>query len=357
MVFCCRYSDIRPPIPHIIQNEWSDSDTRPPIPQNIWNERFDPDTPTPNVRSSSLRVFTFWELKKATTNFKVSPEIADNGFGRVHIGIIKSLEHPFDDIHMAVKRGGHKEWEAKVKVVGEIKHQNLVKLIGFCNVDDECRFLVYEYMPDKSLDGHISALSWDMRLIIAQDAATGLAYLHEGMHSQIIFRDFKPSNILLDSQMNAKLTNFGLAREGPHNESTHVSTTSVLETNAYLAPEYIYTRRLSSAIDVWSYGIFLEELITGSLRTLVQENTESINLCVRWVCGYPVVGKTSNLIADPRLEGKYSEKSIEKVAEIATKCLANDPKLRPNMSEVLKVVKEALELEILNHQLPNADKT
>ncbi|GJZ44797.1 serine/threonine-protein kinase PCRK1-like protein [Tanacetum coccineum] len=81
-----------------------DSDIRPPIPQSIRNKWSDSDTPTPNVRPSSLRVFTFWELKKATTNFKVSPEIADSGFGRVHIGIIKSLEHPFDDIHVAVKR-------------------------------------------------------------------------------------------------------------------------------------------------------------------------------------------------------------------------------------------------------------
>ncbi|PWA52042.1 protein kinase-like domain-containing protein [Artemisia annua] len=133
-----------------------------------------------------------------------------------------------------------------------------------------------------------------------------------------------------------------------------MNESQVLETNAYLAPEYINTGRLSSKIDVWSYGIFLEELITGRVRTLVQENTESINVCVRWVCGYPVVGKTSEIIADPRLEGKYSEKSIKKVAdaEIAKKCLAKDPKLRPNMSEVLKMVKEALELEMLNQILP-----
>ncbi|GJW10565.1 probable receptor-like protein kinase [Tanacetum coccineum] len=110
--------------------------------------------------------------------------ITDCGFGSVHIGIIKSLEHPFDDIRVAVKRGGHKEWEVKVKVDGEIKHQNLVKRIGYY-----------------------------MRLIIAQDAATGLAYLRDGMHSQIIFRDSRPSNILLDSQMNMNLMNFGLARK------------------------------------------------------------------------------------------------------------------------------------------------
>nr|GEU43578.1 probable serine/threonine-protein kinase PBL19 [Tanacetum cinerariifolium] len=214
---------------HDIRTPWPTEYTRPPIPQNIWNERFDSDTSTPNVRSSSPRVFTFWELKKATKNFKVSPEIADNGFGR----------------------------------------------------------------PKTLL------LVW-----------------HTYTRGCIARSSLETSNplIFFDSQMNAKLTDFGLARE---------------ETNAYLAPEYIYTRRLSSEIDVWSYGIFLEELITG---------------------------KTSNLIADPRLEGKYSEKSIEKVAEIAKKCLANDPKLRPNTSEVLKVVKEALELEILNHQLPDAGK-
>lgn len=319
------------------------------------------------VVPNTLRAFTLAELNEATKNFNDSCMIGEGGFGKVHKGTVKSLEDPFKDIDVAVKRGkrgqkGNRQWETEVNVLGDVKlqHPNLVKLIGYCNEDHENEsnwLLVYEYMPNGSVDDHLSAksaapLSWATRLKIAQDAATGLAYLHEGMDKQIVFRDFKPPNILLDSEWNAKLSDFGFARDGPQDGRTHVST-AVVGTKGYAAPEYVQTGRMTSKIDVWSYGIFLEELITGQ-RPVAQNNSEKNPQFFRWVCCYAGDGK-SKLNVDPRLEGKFSEKSMEKLTFIAKKCLAKEPKLRPNMSEVLEMVKEAMALEV--QQLPNAGKT
>ncbi|GKV48434.1 hypothetical protein SLEP1_g55248 [Rubroshorea leprosula] len=194
--------------------------------------------PSVTQRTNNLRVFTISELKSATKNFSRSVMIGEGGFGCVYRGSIKSLEDPSQKIEVAVKqlvkRGlqGHKQWVTEVNVLGVVEHQNLVKLVGYCADDDERgmqRLLVYEYMPNGSVESHLSArsettLSWTMRLRIAQDAARGLMHLHEKMDFQIIFRDFKSSNILLDEQWNAKLSDFGLARLGPSEGLTHVST-------------------------------------------------------------------------------------------------------------------------------------
>ncbi|KAL4577251.1 hypothetical protein LXL04_013356 [Taraxacum kok-saghyz] len=157
-------------------------------------------------KPNNLRVFTVAELTAATNNFDRAWNIGEGGFGRVYRGAVKSLEHPFDEIPVAVKyaKGGHQEWLTKVNVLGVVVHPNLVKLVGYCAEDTERGmqlFLVYEYMPNGSLRDHLSPrsktpLSWTMRLKVAQDAARGLAYLHEELDSEIIFRDFKSSNIL-----------------------------------------------------------------------------------------------------------------------------------------------------------------
>jgi len=127
---------------------------------------------------------------------------------------------------------GHKQWLAEVQFLGVLEHPNLVKLLGYCAVDSERgpqRLLVYEFMPNKSLEDHLfrranPPLSWNKRLQVILGAAEGLAYLHEGVEVQVIYRDFKTSNILLDKDFRAKLSDFGLAREGPTGENTHVST-------------------------------------------------------------------------------------------------------------------------------------
>lgn len=306
-------------------------------------------------RPSKLREFTFSELKIATKNFSRSLMIGEGGFGGVYSGTIKSIDDPHKKINIAVKQlsrsglQGHKEWVTEVNVLGVVEHPNLVKLLGYCSEDDERgiqRILVYEYMPNRSVQDHLwvvspTPLSWASRLKIAQDAARGLAYLHEGMDFQIIFRDFKSSNILLDEQWNAKLSDFGLARLGPSDGLSHVST-AVVGTIGYAAPEYIQTGRLTSKIDVWSYGVFLYELITGR-RPIDRNRPKNEQRLLEWVRSHLSSGKKFHLILDPRLEGKYSVNSAKKLAAIANKCLTRQQKSRPKMSEILELVNQVVE--------------
>ncbi|KAJ4979293.1 hypothetical protein NE237_010073 [Protea cynaroides] len=306
--------------------------------------------PSFDQRPNNLRVFTYSELKTATKNFHRSLMIGEGGFGCVYRGVIKSSDDPHNKLDVAVKqlsrRGlqGHKEWVTEVNVLGVVEHPNLVKLVGYCAEDDERgiqRLLAYEYMPNKSVEDHLSpqslqALPWSMRLKIAQDAARGLTYLHEKMEFQIIFRDFKASNILLDDQWNAKLSDFGLARQGPSEGLSHVST-AVVGTLGYAAPEYIQTGRLTAKSDVWSYGVFIYELITGR-RPLDRNRPKSEQKLLDWVRPYLSDIKKFKLILDPRLEGKYSLRSAQKLAGVANRCLVRHPKARPKMSEVLEMV-------------------
>ncbi|KAI7726772.1 hypothetical protein M8C21_025320 [Ambrosia artemisiifolia] len=157
------------------------------------------------------------------------------------------------------------------------------------------------------------------------------------MDFQIIFRDFKSSNILLDDQWNAKLSDFGLARLGPQEGLTHVST-AVVGTMGYAAPEYIQTGRLRTQSDVWSYGVFLYELITGR-RPLDRNLPKKEQNLLEWVKPYLSSTKFS-LIVDSRLEGKYSMEIAQRLSIVANKCLSRNPKARPKMSEVLEMVNQ-----------------
>ncbi|KAF5955244.1 hypothetical protein HYC85_008100 [Camellia sinensis] len=203
---------------------------------------------------------------------------------------------------------GHKEWVTEVNVLGVVEHPNLVKLVGHCAEDDERgiqRLLIYEFMPNKSVEDHLSTksgtpLPWAMRLKIAQDTARGLAYLHEGMDFQVV------------------------------------------GTIGYAAPEYIQTGRLTSKSDVWSYGVFLYELITGR-RPLDHNRPKSEQKLLDWVKPHLSDSKKFQQILDPRLEWNGSKKLAQKLAIIANRCLGKNAKARPKMSEVLEMVNQLVE--------------
>ncbi|KAK9124213.1 hypothetical protein Sjap_013815 [Stephania japonica] len=316
-------------------------------------------------KPNNLRVFSFSELKGCTKNFSRSCMIGEGGFGTVYRGSIRSSDDSNAKIDAAIKQlgrsglQGHKEWVTEVNVLGVVDHPNLVKLIGYCAEDDERgiqRLLIYEYMPNRSVEDHLSIkssapLSWAMRLRIARDAARGLAYLHEEMEFQIIFRDFKTSNILLDEHWNAKLSDFGLARQGPSEGLSHVST-AVVGTIGYAAPEYIQTGRLTSKSDVWSYGVVLYELITGR-RPLDRNRPKNEQKLLEWIRPYLSDSKKFRMILDPRIEGQYSLKSVQKLATVANRCLVRQAKVRPKMSEVLQMVDQIVEATAMGHpELP-----
>ncbi|GAA0144951.1 hypothetical protein LIER_42832 [Lithospermum erythrorhizon] len=294
------------------------------------------------LAGSNIHVFTHQELKMITHNFSSSNFLGEGGFGPVYKGFVDDKLRPgLNARPVAVKvldldgTQGHREWLTEVILLGELRHSNLVKLIGYCCEEDH-RHLVYEYMPRGSLENQLFrrfsiSLSWSIRMNIALGAAKGLASLHEA-EKQVIFRDFKASNILLDSDYTAKLSDFGLAKDGPEGDQTHV-TTRVMGTHGYAAPEYIMTGHLTAASDVFSYGVVLLELLTG--RTSVDKNRphREQNL-VEWARPQLKDPRKLRRIMDPRLDGMYSEIGAQKAAELAYHCLSHTAKCRPSMRDV-----------------------
>ncbi|XP_058084111.1 probable serine/threonine-protein kinase PBL3 [Magnolia sinica] len=303
------------------------------------------------LSSPNLKAFTFNELKNATRNFRPDSLLGEGGFGYVFKGWIDgqslSPSRPGSGIVVAVKKlkpegfQGHKEWLAEVNYLGQLHHPNLVKLIGYCSEGDN-RLLVYEFMPKGSLENHLfrrgaQPLSWAIRIKVAVGAAKGLSFLHNS-ESQVIYRDFKASNILLDAEFNAKLSDFGLAKDGPTGDRTHIST-QVMGTHGYAAPEYIATGRLSAKSDVYSFGVVLLELLSGR-RALDKTRVGVEQNLVEWA--KPYLGDKRKLfrIMDTKLEGQYPQKGAHAVANLALQCLSSEAKGRPRMAEVLATLEQ-----------------
>lgn len=302
-----------------------------------------------------MRVFEFKELRNATNDFSRLLKIGEGGFGCVYKGSIKPPNGKGANITVAVKKlnqnslQGHKQWLAEVQFLGVVEHPNLVKLIGYCAVDGERgtqRLLVYEFMPNKSLDDHLfkglyPSLPWSTRLQIALGAAEGLTYLHDGVEVQVIYRDFKASNVLLDEEFKPKLSDFGLAREGPSDGNTHVST-AVMGTYGYAAPDYIETGHLTDKSDVWSFGVVLYEILTGRKST-ERSRPKNEQKLLDWVKHYPIESKRFGQIMDPRLENQYSMRAAREIAKLANSCLSKNGRDRPKMSEVVESIKKAMQ--------------
>uniref|UniRef100_A0A1J3HNW9 non-specific serine/threonine protein kinase n=1 Tax=Noccaea caerulescens TaxID=107243 RepID=A0A1J3HNW9_NOCCA len=307
--------------------------------------------PSGKIVTPNLKMFTLDELKTATKNFRPESIIGEGGFGQVFKGWVeeKTLapSRVGVGIPVAVKKSdpdsaqGLHEWQCEVRFLGKFHHPNLVKLLGYCWEENQF-LLVYEYLPKGSLENHLfskgEALTWNTRLKIAIEAAQGLTFLHNSEKS-VIYRDFKASNILLDSNFNAKLSDFGLAKHGPINGFSHV-TTRVMGTHGYAAPEYMATGHLYVRSDVYGFGVVLLELLTG-LRTLDPDRPSAQKNLVEWAKPVLTQKKKIQKMMDPRLEHKYPLMAVVRTAGLILRCLEADPKNRPPMDDVLR------ELEIV----------
>ncbi|KAL5180106.1 Receptor-like cytoplasmic kinase 176 [Glycine soja] len=317
------------------------------------------------LQFSNLKSYSYNELKMATKNFCPDSVLGEGGFGSVFKGWIDehslAVTRPGTGMVIAVKKlnqdsfQGHKEWLAEINYLGQLQNPNLVKLIGYC-LEDQHRLLVYEYMPKGSVENHLfrrgshfQQLSWTLRLKISLGAARGLAFLHS-TETKVIYRDFKTSNILLDTNYNAKLSDFGLARDGPTGDKSHVST-RVMGTHGYAAPEYLATGHLTAKSDVYSFGVVLLEMLSG--RRAIDKNRPSGEQClVEWAKPYLSNKRRVFRVMDSRLEGQYSLTQAQRAATLAFQCLSVEPKYRPNMDEVVKALEQLRES---NDKVKNGD--
>nr|WIL59959.1 nodulation protein [Melilotus officinalis] len=303
--------------------------------------------------AANLKVFTWAELKSATRNFRAENVVGEGGFGKVFKGLIKegAESKKGEGLIIAVKilnsysMQGHAEWQAEVNFLGRLSHPNLVKLLGFGSEERQL-FLVYEFLHRGSLDNHLygrgsnfQPLSWDRRLKVMIGVARGLNFLHSS-ETNIIYRDLKPSNILLDKAYTAKLSDFGLAKSGPgpFDDHTHVST-QVVGSHGYAAPEYIATGHLYVKSDVYGYGIVLLEILTGKRIGEITRLCQSKSLRDWLKSNLLNRGKLrSNM--DAKLEGSYPPNLASQIAQLALKCIQTEPKIRPSMKEVVETLEQ-----------------
>ncbi|KAL6597464.1 hypothetical protein ACP70R_046904 [Stipagrostis hirtigluma subsp. patula] len=309
----------------------------------------DPSTPWTIEDAKNIAIynnviaFTLFELETITKSFRTDYILGEGGFGTVYKGYIdENVRVGLKSLPVAVKvlnkdgHQGHREWLTEVNFLGQLRHPNLVKLIGYCCEDDH-RLLVYDFMFRGSLENHLfrktaMPLPWATRMSIALGAAKGLACLHNAQRP-VIYRDFKTSNILLDSDYTAKLSDFGLAKAGPEGDETHVST-RVMGTYGYAAPEYVMTGHLTARSDVYSFGVVLLELLTGR-KSIDKSRPSREQSLVGWAL--PKLSDKRRLlqIIDPKLEGQFSVRAAHKACSLAYYCLNQNPKARPLMSDVV----------------------
>jgi Leucine-rich repeat (LRR) protein len=288
------------------------------------------------------------DILQATNNFCKTNIIGDGGFGTVYKAVLP------DGRTVAIKKlgqartQGNREFLAEMETLGKVKHQNLVPLLGYCAFGEE-KLLVYEYMVNGSLDiwlrnraDAIEVLDWPKRFKIAMGSARGLAFLHHGFIPHIIHRDMKASNILLDSDFEPRIADFGLARLISAYD-THVST-DIAGTFGYIPPEYGQSWRSTTRGDVYSYGVILLELLTGKEPTGADfKEIEGGNL-VGWVHQMIKEGKGPDVL-DFMTSCGPSKIQMLKVLHIATLCTAEDPLRRPTMQQVVKSLKDAEDAE------------
>ncbi|KAJ0766335.1 putative protein kinase RLK-Pelle-CrRLK1L-1 family [Helianthus annuus] len=296
--------------------------------------------------------FSLDEILSATQNFDDALVVGKGGFGKVYKALI-NVENGATVI-VAIKRldtssnQGEPEFWAEVEMLTKLRHCNLVSLIGYCNDNSEM-ILIYEFMPHGTLHDHLhrygTRLSWVHRLKISIGAARGLHYLHTGTGIQhgVIHRDVKSTNILLDENYAAKISDFGLSKIGPTNASGAYVNTLVRGTFGYLDPEYFLTGRLTTKSDVFAFGVVLFELLCGraALDNSLDEDKCSL---AKWAHESIEKGKV-NEITDFNIKSQISPKSLKVFVQIADRSLSSESKKRPTMAEILVALELSLTLQ------------
>ncbi|KAJ1287305.1 hypothetical protein BS78_03G420800 [Paspalum vaginatum] len=303
------------------------------------------------IATETAHPYSLSELEAATNKFE--SRIGSGGFGIVYYGKLSdgkeiAVKVPSNDSYQ-----GKKQFKNEVSLLSRIHHRNLVAFLGYCHEDGR-NILVYEFMHNGTLKEHLHGrdkhISWIKRLEIAEDAAKGIEYLHTGCTPSIIHRDIKTSNILLDKQMRAKVSDFGLSKllaAADHQEQQqqqHAST-NVRGTLGYLDPHYYISQQLTEKSDMYSFGIILLELISGRPPISTVTFGEHLRNIAPWAKLYYERGDIEAII-DPSMAGEYQDvQSIWKMAEAAVRCIDAEPRKRPCMPEVVKEIQEAMALE------------
>lgn len=296
--------------------------------------------PEPGGLGNSRSWFTYEELFKATNRFSDENLLGEGGFGSVYKGYLP------DGREIAVKQlkigggQGEREFKAEVEIISRIHHRHLVSLVGYC-ISDNRRLLVYDYVPNNTLYFHLHGegrpvLDWATRVKVAAGAARGLAYLHEDCHPRIIHRDIKSSNILLDGNFEARVSDFGLAKLAL-DANTHI-TTRVMGTFGYMAPEYASSGKLTDKSDVYSFGVVLLELITGRKPVDASQplGDESLVEWARPLLSSALDNEEFIELADPRLEMNYVESEMFHMIQVAAACVRHSAAKRPRMGQVVR---------------------
>lgn len=296
---------------------------------------------TAKAVEGSLVAFGYRDLQNVTKNF--SEKLGGGGFGSVFKGILP------DSTVIAVKKlesisQGEKQFRTEVSTIGTIQHVNLVRLRGFCSEGTK-KLLVYDYMPNGSLDSHLfheknsGVLDWKTRYQIALGTARGLVYLHEKCRDCIIHCDIKPENILLDAELCPKVADFGLAKLVGR-EFSRVLTT-MRGTRGYLAPEWISGVAITTKADVYSYGMMLFEFVSGR-RNSEPSADGKIRFFPTWAASLITQGGDVLSLLDPRLEGNADVEEVTRICRLACWCIQDDETHRPPMGQVVQILEGVL---------------
>ncbi|KAG2630190.1 L-type lectin-domain containing receptor kinase S.4-like [Panicum virgatum] len=291
--------------------------------------------------------FKYGELRRATRGFRERELLGSGGFGKVYRGVL-----PGSGETVAVKRVSHesrqglREFVAEIASIGRLRHRNLVQLQGWCRRRGDL-LLVYDYMPNGSLDQHLfggggdgdhlkgagaARLPWPVRRRILRDVAAALLYLHEGWESVVLHRDVKASNVLLDADMSARLGDFGLAKL--HERGANPSTTRVVGTLGYLAPELTRTGKATAAIDVFAFGALVLEVVAGRQPIEPRAPPEELVLA-EWAWERYAAGEVGKVV-DSRLGGEYDAAEVAAAVKVGLWCSHPSPAMRPTMREVAR---------------------